>query len=320
MSKKGRRELARALGRGPLRPSQIGVGVFSAAFLLVGFAVFLATASPLVQGELSKGALPLDGFLSGVSSDSSQGGADGEAGRAAGEREGSSGGDADASGDPSQAAADGGVAESAGGQGGSVSFPSVTAPDAGSASGQGSQTEGGESGASNSAGSSDSSGGASSGGGSSSSAASGPSEAQEQATLQFLRAKYDELAGHQQRIAEDYAQFPSLGLTPSGDQRYVYFSEAVYSRDQVDIAAIEMEEFQLPAGSRYASAFQNIKQLYSDLSNAAAILARAWYINCEFDDPSAYVDAWMSPIYENSSGGKLTFFADYESRYPGARP
>ena len=326
MSKKGRRVFARALGRGPLRPAQIGVGVFSAAFLLVGVLVFAFVASPIVQQELTSGRLlpwaSADGRQAGLwwSSGDSAGSSDGAL-SSSGSKEGLDGGDA-SSGSPADAASSGADGQS--GSGGSASFPSVTSPDVDAGSSDGGQSGNGSSGSSGSSGSgsatSDSGSSSSSGDVAQNSTPSGPSESEEQAALQFLRSMYDGLASHQQRISEDYANFPSLGLTPSHDERYGYFTEAVNSRDQVDVALVQMEDYRLPSGSRYATSYQNIKQLYSDLSSAASILARAWSINCAYDDPSAYVDAWMSPIYDYSSGGKLTFFSDYESRYPGARP
>lgn len=102
--------------------------------------------------------------------------------------------------------------------------------------------------------------------------------------------------------------------------RFVYLSQAIEIRDSIDIALLNMEENRLPDASCYFNDYLNIKKLYEDLSSAGAILARSWASNVQFDDPTAHESHWMSPIEENSSGGKLTFFADYEARYPGARP
>lgn len=309
---KSRRALFRALGHGPVRPIQLGVGTFSMVLLVAGVIAFAIAVPPYLAGEVLgspvAGSLHA-GLFGGGSSSEGQGSAaaaDGSGGAAAG------------------GTADGAAAgSSTSGGGASVLFPTISAPEVpgeGEAGGEGSpDAPAGDSGT-----------GAPSdnpGTGAPSddppvqpSDPTGPSEAEEQQCLAYLRQSYDALAPHQQRIAQMYADYPTLGLTPSSDQRQRYFSDAIDSRNQTMIAFAELEEYRVPDGSRYEQAHQNILALYSDLVNASSILARAWAVNVQLDDPSAYVSAWMGPIEEHSVNGKLTFFSDYEARYPGARP
>lgn len=313
MSNKARRAFMRSLGPGPLLPAQIGVGVFSAVFLVAGLTVFAVAAPPLLPAENASNAASLTGEVWGAAAAHSASTTEGDAASS----ESSQGGDAAASLEGAGVPADVG----SGTTGGSVSFPSVTAPvvepsasDAVNSGGGGSPSQGSSnssSGDSSSQPSQDDS---------QNPAPTGPSEAEEQATLAYLRSAYDGLAPHQQRIAQDYAEFSTLAVTPSQEVRLGYLNEAISSFNQVTVALIDVEENNPGESSRYYASWGNIRQLYSDLANAAGILRRAWLNNSQFADPTSNVDAWMSPIEENSVDGKLTFFIDYESRYPGARP
>ncbi|HIS39357.1 MAG TPA: hypothetical protein IAC12_00675 [Candidatus Aphodovivens avistercoris] len=308
MSRKARRAFARSLGRGPFRPEQLGVAAFSAAFLAFGATALALTAPPLIQQEMlarHAAVAPLFGGAAQAAEDD----VDSADAPGAAEADGAS---VDASGNAAGA-------DSAGG--GAVLFPTVdfssieSLVDA-SSSGQGSS---GGSGAGNGGGSG-STGETPGAEGGQNDGSAGISEADEQAYLAYLRQCYDALPTYQQSIAQAYADFPTLALEPSRDVRNLYWAQAIDVRNAVDIALMSMEENRLPDASRYFNDYLNIKTLYEDLSNAGAILARAWASNLQFDDPAAYEYYWMGPIRDNSSGGKLTFFADYEARYPGARP
>ena len=73
----------------------------------------------------------------------------------------------------------------------------------------------------------------------------------------------------------------------------------------------------MPHGSRYSNERQRIQELYTDLGNAAALLAQSWgRCNTDFEDESV----WMTPFNQNSSGGRITYLLDYESKVQGARP
>ena len=312
MSRKARRAFARSLGRGPFRPEQLGVAAFSAAFLAFGATALALTAPPLIQQEMlarHAAVAPLFGGAAQAAEDD----VDSADAPGAAEADGAS---VDASGNAAGA-------DSAGG--GAVLFPTVdfssieSLVDA-SSSGQGSSggSGAGNGGGSGSTGEASGSGGSQDGGSAESPASI--SEADEQAYLAYLRQCYDALPTYQQSIAQAYADFPTLALEPSRDTRNLYWAQAIDARNAVDIALMDMESNRLPDASRYFNDYLNIKMLYEDLSNAGAILARAWASNMQFDDPATHEYYWMGPIRDNSSGGKLTFFADYEARYPGARP
>lgn len=310
MVRKARRAFARALGRGPLRPGQIGVAVFSVTFLAAGAVALALVAPPLIQQEL-------DGRQTAVASLFG-----GSTGAGAGGAEGSAGTQGEPAADGASSAVENGAGATAGAGGssvGAVSFPvfdfsSVDALVDDAAQSHGGGAAGGSSGAA---------GGASDNpveNAPAEDAPAGQSEAEEQVWLSYLRQQYDALPAYQQQVSQAYASFPSLALEPSSDVRFGYMSNAIAVRDRVDVALLGMEENRVPDDSRYFNDYLNVKKLYEDLSSAAAILARAWVVNTQFDDPAAHRDAWMSPIEENSSGGKVTYLADYEARYPGARP
>lgn len=307
MVRKARRAFARALGRGPLRPGQIGVAVFSVTFLAAGAVALALVAPPLIQQELGGRQTAVASLFGGST------------GAGADDAEGSAGTQGEPAADGASSAVESGAGAAAGAGGssaGAVSFPvfdfsSVDALVDDAAQSHGGGTAGGSSGAASdnpveNAPVED--------------APAGQSEAEEQAWLSYLRQQYDALPAYQQQVSQAYASFPSLALEPSSDVRFGYMSGAIAVRDRVDVALSGMEENRVPDDSRYFNDYLNVKKLYEDLSSAAAILARAWAVNTQFDDPAAYRDAWMSPIEENSSGGKVTYLADYEARYPGARP
>lgn len=321
MKKGARKALARALGKGPLRPMQLSAIIFSSTLLLCGVIALAVFAIPYLQSGAARAGqvsvAPVLKFSSDAVVQAKESPAEG--GTAPSDEPGVAGIEGDSAAE--------GVAT---GSGALSLFPSVDSlkstvavaeqaahGSAGQASGSGGQLSA-SSGAGSSAGSA--------GGGSSSNAteagggSSGLTEVQEQEFLAFLRQRYDALAPLQQRLMQAYAELPTLGLEPSSDTRLGYCNNAISLRDSIDVAFQQMEIGDYAQSSRYYQAYQNIYQLYFDLSSAGALLARAWLTNTMFDDPAANVDAWMSPIYENSSGGKVTFLADYEARYPGARP
>lgn len=307
---KARRAFARALGRGPLRPGQIGVAAFSVTFLAAGAVALALVAPPLVQQELGDRqavVAPLFDGSAGAAADGAETTADADGEPAANDAssEAESGTDA--------------AAGAAGSSGGAVSFPVFDFSPIGALADGGTQSQGGGA----PAGSSGDGGGANGGsveGAPSEEAPAGPSEAEEQAWLSYLRQQYDALPAYQQQVSQAYASFPSLALEPSSDARLGYMNSAIAVRDRVDVALMGMENNRVPDDSRYFNDYLNVKKLYEDLSSAAAILARAWSVNTQFDDPAANQGVWMSPIEENSAGGKVTYLADYEARYPGARP
>lgn len=313
MVRKARRAFARALGRGPFRPGQIGVAVFSAAFLVAGGTALALTAPPLIQQEVAAQHAAVAPLLSSAATAEGGSGAASDADAAA---------DAEAAGG-TEGAADAAADASGSAGGGAVSFPSfefpvIDVPTGGDAPAAGSGAVGGSGSSNGSAGGSTD--GGSSGGSPAEEVPAGPSESEEQAWLAYLRQQYDALLSYQQPLAQAYASFPSLGLEPSHDVRLGCLNSTIGLRDRIDIALVGMEENRVPEDSRYYNDYLNVKRLYEDLSNAGAILVRAWFCNTQFDDPAAHKTEWMSPIAENTSGGELTYFTDYRTRYPGARP
>lgn len=325
MSRKARRAFARSLGRGPFRPEQLGALAFSVALVAFGAAALALTAPSVLQQEILARQATVMSFAdaagaAALNAGSSDAAPDGEG--AVGEgTEGDSSSDA--------AGTDGGP-----GSGGAVLFPGIEFPTVdsvahgGSSGDDGSSNDESGSGSGSNAGSGSGSGSGSSGSdgsgsgsdGGSSENSSGISEAQEQAYLSYLRQCYDALPPYQEALAQAYADFPTLALEPSRDTRNAYWAAEIKIRDSIDIALMSMMDNSPPEASRYYDDYMNIRTLYEDLSSAAGILARAWASNLQFDDPAAHEYYWMGPIRDNTSGGKLTFFADYEARYPGARP
>ena len=183
----------------------------------------------------------------------------------------------------------------------------------------GGQTGGGASGAgSGGGGAASDSGSGPSGNGSADSGQSQPglSESQEQAYLQSLRGNYDLLGGYYQRVVAGWQELFQIAPTVTKAQRDQYFSAADSLFYETSVTHSAISDLQVPENSRYHASYLEILQLNHDIDSAAALLRQSWGRCC---DPN-YPDDWMTPFNANSVNGQITFLADFEARYPGARP
>lgn len=183
----------------------------------------------------------------------------------------------------------------------------------------GGQTGGGASGAgSGGEGAASDSGSGPSGNGSADSGQSQPglSESQEQAYLQSLRSNYDLLGGYYQRVVAGWQELFQIAPTVTTAQRDQYFSAADSLFYETSVTHSAISDLQVPENSRYHASYLEILQLNHDIDSAAALLRQSWGRCC---DPN-YPDDWMTPFNANSVNGQITFLADFEARYPGARP
>lgn len=145
----------------------------------------------------------------------------------------------------------------------------------------------------------------------------GPSEEEEQAYLQHLRSSYDALPGLYSEINSGWNSFRSEALASTESSRADKWSHYLDLSNRTAQAEMRFSNFQMPDGSRYDEERQRIQDLYTDLGNAAALLAQSWgRCNTDFDDESV----WMAPFNQYSSGGRITYLLDYESKVKGARP
>ena len=144
----------------------------------------------------------------------------------------------------------------------------------------------------------------------------GLSESQEQAYLQSLRSNYDLLGGYYQRVVAGWQELFQIAPTVTKAQRDQYFSAADSLFYETSVTHSAISDLQVPENSRYHASYLEILQLNHDIDSAAALLRQSWGRCC---DPN-YPDDWMTPYNANSVNGQITFLADFEARYPGARP
>ncbi len=144
----------------------------------------------------------------------------------------------------------------------------------------------------------------------------GLSESQEQAYLQSLRSNYDLLGGYYQRVVAGWQELFQIAPTVTTAQRDQYFSAADSLFYETSVTHSAISDLQVPENSRYHASYLEILQLNHDIDSAAALLRQSWGRCC---DPN-YPDDWMTPFNANSVNGQITFLADFEARYPGARP
>lgn len=182
----------------------------------------------------------------------------------------------------------------------------------------GGQTGGASGAGSGGGGAASDSGSGSSGSGSDDSVQSQPglSESQEQAYLQSLRSNYDLLGGYYQRVVAGWQELFQIAPTVTTAQRDQYFSAANSLFYETSVTHSAISDLQVPENSRYHASYLEILQLNHDVDSAAALLRQSWGRCC---DPN-YPDDWMTPFNANSVNGQITFLADFEARYPGARP
>ena len=145
----------------------------------------------------------------------------------------------------------------------------------------------------------------------------GVSEAQEQAYLQALRTNYDTLGGYYQRAVAGWQDFLQVAPTSTEDVRNQRWNTANALAYDAAVTHGSFTSLQVPENSKHYASYQTLLQLNHDIDSAAALLNQAWARCCfNFENP----DDWMTPYYANSVNGKITFIADFEARYPGARP
>lgn len=145
----------------------------------------------------------------------------------------------------------------------------------------------------------------------------GPSEEEEQAYLQHLRTSYDALPSLYSEINAGWNSFRSDALASTESSRAAKWSHYQNLFNRTSQAELRFADVEMPHGSRYSNERQRIQELYTDLGNAAALLAQSWgRCNTDFEDESV----WMTPFNQNSSGGRITYLLDYESKVQGARP
>ena len=142
-------------------------------------------------------------------------------------------------------------------------------------------------------------------------------ESQEQAYLQALRSNYDTLGGYYQRAVAGWQDFLQVAPTSTEDVRNQRWNTANALAYDAAVTHGNFTSLQVPEYSRYYANYQTLLQLNHDIDSAAALLNQAWARCCfNFENP----DDWMTPYYANSVNGQITFIADFEARYPGARP
>lgn len=145
----------------------------------------------------------------------------------------------------------------------------------------------------------------------------GVPEAQEQAYLQALRSNYDTLGGYYQRAVAGWQDFLQVAPTSTEDVRNQRWNTANALAYDAAVTHGNFTSLQVPENSKYYASYRTLLQLNHDIDSAAALLNQAWARCCfNFENP----DDWMTPYYANSVNGKITFIADFEARYPGARP
>lgn len=146
---------------------------------------------------------------------------------------------------------------------------------------------------------------------------SGISEEQEQAWLSQLRANYDTLGGYYSRTSSGWQEFLQIAGTCDEATREQRASVAAQLFYETSVTHNAITELQVPEQSRYYADYQTLLQLNYDIDSAAALLRQAWFRYCLSPDDR---EDWMTPYNVNSVNGKITFLADFESLYPGARP
>ena len=145
----------------------------------------------------------------------------------------------------------------------------------------------------------------------------GVPEAQEQAYLQALRTNYDTLGGYYQRAVAGWQDFLQVAPTSTENVRNQRWNTANALAYDAAVTHGNFTSLQVPENSKHYASYQTLLQLNHDIDSAAALLNQAWARCCfNFENP----DDWMTPYYANSVNGKITFIADFEARYPGARP
>lgn len=148
-------------------------------------------------------------------------------------------------------------------------------------------------------------------------AETGPSEEEEQAYLEHLRSCYDALPGLYSEINAGWNSFRSEALASTESTRAEKWSQYQNLFNRTAQAEVRFADVEMPHGSRYGKERQRIQELYTDLGNASALLAQSWgRCYTDFEDESV----WMAPFNQNSSGGRIIYLLDYESKIQGARP
>lgn len=140
---------------------------------------------------------------------------------------------------------------------------------------------------------------------------------QEAQYLQQITAHYNKLGSYYDIINSGWNSFVAEAHASSDLTRYANFERYTQVSYEEEVDQVKFIDIQVPQNSIHYQSFLDVQELYSYVGNAGALLAQAWR-RCwyNFDDE----EDWMTPFNVNSSGGRITYLANFEARYPELRP
>ncbi len=135
-----------------------------------------------------------------------------------------------------------------------------------------------------------------------------------------LVAAYTDLGPLAQEVADEYSLFYTNHNNTDDDYKAQLTNQAIATMSQVRrvwFSHTDNGTYKVPAESKWADKFADIKACYDDMDLAASILASTWTRNAFGAPYENYMELINRHLVD---GGKLDFFIDFEQRYPGARP
>lgn len=144
--------------------------------------------------------------------------------------------------------------------------------------------------------------------------------AQEQEVYQQLDEYYAALANYDERIAQAAVTFNNNYLSDDWQLREAYSEEADNLFDEIAETSEGLAVLDVPATSINADSWNNMITCYDDCLCRIAVICEAWSNSLYYDPPADYKDEILEPITRDSDGTTNIYLADFNEKFPLARP
>lgn len=135
-----------------------------------------------------------------------------------------------------------------------------------------------------------------------------------------LTAVYASITSFDQRINEAATQFNASYLDGDKSVRISGQKTAQLIAEDIKATQAQLKDLSIDSSSPYAAQANELEQLLEDLAGRIGSINEAWALSVSFDHPQDHEEEILAPIARDREGSSNKYKADFEERYPQARP
>lgn len=135
-----------------------------------------------------------------------------------------------------------------------------------------------------------------------------------------LTAVYASITSFDQRINEAATQFNTSYLDGDKSVRTSEQKTAQLIAEDIKATQAQLKDLSIDSSSPYAAQANELEQLLEDLAGRIGSINEAWALSVSFDHPQDHEEEILAPIARDREGSSNKYKADFEERYPQARP